>query len=137
MPIQYDKEAVGQTADLGTIEITEQMIRDYAVAVGARPPAEGEDVVAAPMFCNVLTAGGGRPQVKIEGSRRQFMAGQTFEPLAPVRAGDRLTCTARIHEVYEKTGRSGNMLFVIRENTFTNQDGVVVARIYHRAVHQE
>ena len=137
MPIQWDKSVVGESADLGTFEITEQMIRDYAEAVGASPPEAGEDLVAPPLFCNVLTTGGGGPRVKIEGSRRQFMAGQTYEPCAPVRPGDRLTGTARIHEIYEKTGRSGSMLFVIRENSFTNQDGVVVAKIYHRAVHQE
>ena len=137
MPIQYDKSVVGQTADLGTTEITEQMIRDYAVAVGAPAAEPGQDLVAPPMFCNILTTGGGAPHVKIEGGRRQFMAGQSYEPFAPVRAGDRLTCTARIADIYEKTGRSGSMLFVVREHTFTNQNDQVVAKIRHSAVIQE
>ena len=33
----------------------------------------------------------------------------------------------RIAEVYEKTGRSGNMIFVIRESELTNQHGDKVA----------
>lgn len=135
MPIQYDKSALNDTADLGTFEITEQMVRDYAVAVGAPDP--GSDGEAAPCFCNILIAGADRPKVQIEGGRRRFMAGQSYEPLAPVRAGDRLTGVARIADIYEKTGRSGSMLFVVRETTFTNQNDVDVAKIRHSAVIQE
>ena len=50
-----------------------------------------------------------------------------MEPLAPVKAGDVLTCTARVKDVYQKTGRSGTMAFLVVENTFVNQHGEAVA----------
>ena len=58
-----------------------------------------------------------------------YMAGQYIEPEALVRAGDVLTCVARVKSVYKKTGRSGPMAFVVREHTFTNQRGETVARV--------
>ena len=47
----------------------------------------------------------------------------------PVRPGDTLTARASIHDVYDKTGRSGTMVFVIHRMDFTNQEGVAVATV--------
>ncbi|HEX2173142.1 MAG TPA: MaoC family dehydratase N-terminal domain-containing protein [Dehalococcoidia bacterium] len=137
MPIQYDKSDIGKAADLGTHEVTAEMFRDYAAALGATLEGDAKDWVAPPLFCNVLTSGGAQPETKIEGGRRRFAANQSYEPLAPIRVGDRLSATARITEMYEKTGRSGAMLFVVRETTFTNQDKTDVAKIRHSMVVQE
>lgn len=137
MAITYDRAAVGQSAEVGTYEITEQMIRDYVTAMGGTLAQDDRSVVAPPLFCNVLIGGGGGPKVQVEGGRRQFMAGQSYEPLAPVRAGDRITVTTSIADMYEKTGRSGGMLFVVRETAFTNQAQVTVAKVRQSAVIQE
>jgi hydroxyacyl-ACP dehydratase HTD2-like protein with hotdog domain len=40
---------------------------------------------------------------------------QEYSYERPIRAGDRLTCVARIADVYEKEGRLGTMTFVIAE----------------------
>ena len=42
-------------------------------------------------------------------------------------SGDVLKCVARVKAVYKKTGRSGPMVFVVREHRFINQRGVIVA----------
>ena len=51
--------------------------------------------------------------------------------MAPVYAGDVLTATARVADVYEKAGsRGGTMTFGVLETTFTNQRGekVLISR---------
>lgn len=50
-------------------------------------------------------------------------AGDDFEMFAPIRPGDTLTCREKITDAYEKQGRSGHLIFVVREKTFTNQHG--------------
>jgi hypothetical protein len=37
-----------------------------------------------------------------------------------------------VKEIYEKTGRSGSMVFVVVRSTVQNQNGEVVAHIDHR-----
>jgi len=53
-------------------------------------------------------------------------AGDDFQFFTVVRPGDTLTCRERMVGAYEKTGRSGNLIFVNREKTFTNQYGRIV-----------
>lgn len=56
--------------------------------------------------------------------------------ISPIRVGDRITMASRIIEVYEKTGRTGTMVFMVIGSTLKNQDGNVVARIDHRFMHR-
>src|SRR5262249_61277900 len=59
--------------------------------------------------------------------RRLLHGEQEFEYLAPVYAGDTLTATGRVADVYEKAGsRGGVMTFGVIETTFTNQRGEAV-----------
>ena len=47
----------------------------------------------------------------------------------PIREGDVLEGAATIADVYDKTGRSGTMVFIIQRMGFTNQDGEHVADV--------
>ncbi len=44
---------------------------------------------------------------------------------------------SEIHDVYEKTGRSGSMLFRVHRMTFSNQSGEVVSVVDWRMVVRE
>ncbi|MEX1124165.1 MAG: MaoC family dehydratase N-terminal domain-containing protein, partial [Acidimicrobiia bacterium] len=60
---------------------------------------------------------------------RRAMAGETaIEVGEPVVAGDVITVRKRLAEMYEKEGRTGPLVFVEMEFTFTNQRGKLVAR---------
>ena len=59
----------------------------------------------------------------------QAQTGSRVRLLATVVAGDRLTSSSRLKDVYAKTGRSGAMVFCLWEHTFRNQDGEVVAEV--------
>jgi N-terminal half of MaoC dehydratase len=60
--------------------------------------------------------------------------GNRFEYLEPVQVGDRITATGRIADVYEKSGSSGNLLFIIFETDYVNQEGRTVARLRGTAI---
>ena len=60
--------------------------------------------------------------------------GNRFEYFEPVRAGDRIKATGRIAEVYEKSGSSGNLLFIIFETSYVNQHGKLAARVRGTAI---
>jgi len=51
-----------------------------------------------------------------------------FPPGEPVCAGDTITVTSKLREVYAKTGRTGTMAFIVFEVTYRNQLGQMVAQ---------
>jgi hydroxyacyl-ACP dehydratase HTD2-like protein with hotdog domain len=65
------------------------------------------------------------------------MAGETTIDLGvPIHAGDTITLNKRIVELYEKTGRSGTLVFVKTEFVFTNQDGEQVMREHFTRIYR-
>jgi hypothetical protein len=60
--------------------------------------------------------------------------GNRFEYFEPVNVGDRITATGRVADVYEKTGSSGSLLFIIFETDYVNQHGRTVARLRGTAI---
>jgi acyl dehydratase len=51
---------------------------------------------------------------------------QEFEYFAPICAGDRITITSRIADMFDKKG--GALEFVVSVSTYTNQNGQLVAK---------
>lgn len=50
----------------------------------------------------------------------------------PIRAGDSITIESQLRETYEKTGRTGTMVFIVFRSTLKNQHREVVAHIDYR-----
>lgn len=110
--------------------------RDAAMAFGF------SDVVAPAMFPYVIRMHASTlvppDQLEPDGSpsaevpplpTRRAMAGETaIEVGVPVVAGDRITVSKRLADMYEKEGRSGPLVFVQMEYEFTNQNGETVFR---------
>lgn len=60
---------------------------------------------------------------------KRAMAGETSITFGvPIVAGDVVSVRKRLSDMYEKEGRSGPLVFVTMEFTFTNQRGETVAR---------
>ena len=68
---------------------------------------------------------------------RCFDAGKSIEFHAAVRAGDQITGKSEIHDIFEKSGRSGTMLFIVHRMNFFNQQGVHLATVDWRLVQRE
>lgn len=74
---------------------------------------------------NILTA---------SGHIRNMVGELDYEFFQPVRAGDILAATRTITDVYERQGKTGTLVFVVLDTTYTNQHGDLVARERHIGV---
>jgi hypothetical protein len=70
-------------------------------------------------------------------SHQGFDAGKCVENHAPMRPGDRIVARSEIHDIYTKTGRSGDMLFIVHRMRFTNQQGELVSIVDWRLVQNQ
>ncbi len=127
-------EWIGHQFDEATFPVTSEDMVAWAEACGETDPRfidpADEDFQAHPNFTACLTTGRMLPEgfPKI-GPGFGIDGGKTVEIHAPVRPGDVLTGRASIHDVYDKTGRSGTMVFIIHRMDFFNQDGTAVSTV--------
>ncbi|MGH7933101.1 MAG: FAS1-like dehydratase domain-containing protein [Candidatus Binataceae bacterium] len=141
--IDYDPTLVGRVFEAESpIHVSAKMIADFCAAIGETNPlyTDGETaqkgpygvLVAPPSYAAAFRDGDNiSEQVSRYGTRR-LAAGMDVDFVIPIRAGDSVTIVSSIKEVYEKTGRSGAMIFVVIRSTLKNQHGEVVAYIDHR-----
>ena len=54
-----------------------------------------------------------------------------------INVGDTIKAVGTITDVYEKTGRTGTMVFVVNQTEYFNQDNVLVATRQASMVHRE
>jgi acyl dehydratase len=133
-----DTQAIGKRYEPVDYEVGLEKIREYASAVGEGDPvyhnreaaraAGFRDAVAPPMFAVVysnraMAAALFDPEVGIDFARL-LHAGQEFAWSEPVCAGDTITTSASVSEIYEKGGHG----FYVFESVSTNQDGQEVVR---------
>jgi acyl dehydratase len=135
LPLGIDASLIGAEFDSSTSEpVTAEDIREYAASVGElHSDYLGPNPVGPPTFC--VKFHGARfhhtaiPREAFQGS---FHAGSDIHFGAPIRPGDVIHTRNALHEVYEKTGRTGSMVFVVSRQTLTNQRGEMVAVIDSR-----
>lgn len=132
-------------------EVGSTDIMKYSHAIGETDPIHFDraaavdagyaDIVAPPFFPYVIRMHGAhlvpRGDLDPDGSSSadvppvettRAMAGElSIEIGEPIVAGDTVTVSKRITDMYEKEGRSGALVFVTMEFTFTNQRGENVA----------
>ena len=102
-------------------------VRRFAAAIGDPNPRWTKE--APPTFL-VALAPVALHLAEAEGYGKGWLnGGNRFEYFAPALIGDRITATGRVADVYEKGGSSGNLLFIIFETEYLNQDGVLVAKL--------
>jgi hypothetical protein len=68
---------------------------------------------------------------------RCFDAGKAVEVFGTIRPGDRIVGRSELADIYEKTGRSGAMLFIVHRMNFYNQRGEHLSRVDWRLVERD
>jgi acyl dehydratase len=142
MPLAVDPAIIGQEFDRASYgPVTADELIAFAKALGETRPEythPGPDLVGHPTFCVRYKGNKFYPEnlPRTINIRTGFDAGKDLELGAPVRPGDTIDVRCTLHEVYEKTGRSGSMIFVVIRFTMTNQRGEVVAVIDNRFMHR-
>lgn len=130
-------------------EVYEKEIRRYCYAVGDLNPVYLDEeeakrsryggIVAPPMFYDIPNMQefsldelkeDGLPEAEFNlpiKATRTMAGGKEVEFFKPMRPGDIITRVGKIVDIYEKEGRNGPLAFTIFGNSYTNQDGELVA----------
>jgi len=137
---------VGEELEPYTYEVERSWIRCFAGALGDRSPLWSDEehaklhgpfeaLTAPPTFYIALD-----PVETKELTIQAFLDDLPYkrtihangfnevEYFQPIRAGDVITVTTTYTEIIEKDGRSGRLLFPVRENVYRNQRGELVAK---------
>jgi len=141
--IEYGSIRDGRTFESANpVQVTRELIADFCAAIGETNPLYTDPeaaragphggLVAPPSLAAIFGDGENIFEHFPEFDRRRLAAGMEVEFVAPIRAGDSITTVSRVKEIYEKTGRSGAMLFIVVSSELRKQDGEIAARIEHR-----
>jgi acyl dehydratase len=143
MALEFDRSIIGQVFDETSFPpVTKEEILEFATALGEKNPLYTDEakaakgpyggLVAPPTLVTKLRAKKFTPEHLPKFGKVGFDGGRDLEIHAPIRPGDVLTMVSTIHDIYEKTGRTGSMYFIVIRNEVTNQKGEKVAVIDHR-----
>ena len=128
MALDFDRSIIGSEFDRTVFApVTKEAIVEYASTSGEPAP---NDMTAPPTFVVRLRGHRWMPENMPKSlGRAGFDAGKDIEFGAPVRIGDVLTAVSSVHDIYEKTGRTGSMAFVVLRTLVSNQRDERVAII--------
>jgi len=118
---------IGSTAPSITATVEAGHLKRFTEAIGDHDPRWLKE--APPTFLVALAPPSMHLAEAEEYGKGWLNGGNRFEYLEPVKVGDRITATGRVADVYEKTGSSGSLLFIIFETEYVNQHGRTVARL--------
>jgi len=136
------RKTIGVEGSPRRLEVDRTMIRLFARAVGHTDPVfydadearkQGyRDIIAPPGYLGtpVFEPGdGGQPRVRPGGMTRGLNAGNDYEYLDVITAGDVLEARSKTVDIAERQGSLGPMLITTTETTYTRLgDGKVVAK---------
>jgi 3-methylfumaryl-CoA hydratase len=130
---------VGVEFDEARFTIDRQKMLDWAAACGETDSRfvdpDDPDFQAHPTFTAQYSSRQWLPDGFPElGNGRGIDGGKSVELHRPIRAGDVLTAKAMIADIYDKTGRSGTMIFIVHRMVFTNQHGEPAATVDWRMI---
>jgi hypothetical protein len=140
--MDMDRSILGKEFDRTDTEpVTADELIAFARSLGERDPryvTPGADLVAHPTYC-VRYRGrkffpDNLPAALVQ--RASLDAGKDIELGAAIRPGDRIRVVSSVHDLYEKTGRSGTMTFVVVRFVLTNQRDEHVATIDNRMMYR-
>lgn len=145
--LEYDASWVGKEFDRYRYEVTKEEIVEFAKSVGETNPLYVDEayakttahggLIAPPTFCVVFRSQARLPDLKLNYGKRGVDGGKECRFYQPIRPGDTITGVDRIAEVYEKTGRSGSMIFIVRESELRNQHGETVAVVRQSLIRRD
>jgi acyl dehydratase len=139
LELDYNKSLYGVEHRAGPFPVTRELVQAFSIGIGETSPvftdvetaraAGYADLLAPPTLCTIFVRQIQLPSIDLEFGKISMHAGQRVQSIAPILAGDQLSASSHLKDVYAKTGRTGTMVFVVWETTFSKQDGTVVAEV--------
>ncbi len=121
---EMDRSFIGEEFDHTVFDpVRREDVLEYMAATGeTQPPANaGDELIAPPTFVVRLRGRRFMPSNLPKELRIGLDAGKDIEFGVPVRVGDVLTASSTVHDIFEKTGRTGTMKFLVLRTVVTNQ----------------
>ena len=133
MAVNYDPNLIGKVFETTEpVEVKAERIQKFSEILGETRPEYKDGKTAPPAYAVTFRNGRQFFEHVPRFGRAGFDAGKDLELGVPIRPGDNITLSSAVKEIYDKTGRTGTMVFVVIRSTLTNQKGEVVAHIDHR-----
>lgn len=119
-----DPAIIGTVSAPATFEVEKGAIRKFAEAIGDPDPAYQRGEIAPPTFPTTFRV----PVPGLAGiDPARFIHGsEEYTYQRPLRAGDVLTCRRRVADVFTRTGKLGEMTFVVAELEGRDPAGALV-----------
>jgi hypothetical protein len=135
-----DSGLIGKVFEASSpVHVTAEMIEDFCAAISEGIASHQKSVsnsLDGTLVAPLSISGSFRAAEDIfdhlPRNERRLLASMELEFILPICAGDTITVTSEVAEVYEKTGRSGRLVFTVIRSTLRNQKGDAVTRIDHR-----
>lgn len=147
MANQINKSVVGKEYAPYVVTVERGKIKEFARAIGDLNPfyvderigqaSEWGDIIAPPTFATTF-----RDEAAADALLRDLGTDisrvlhgeQEFELARPIQPGQTYVCRTKILDIYEKTGKSGPMAFVVRETAITDRTNEIVGTMRHITV---
>ena len=115
MPI--DKNLIGASSAPQTFEVSQEAVQRFIEAIeDTSAQDEAPLQYAPPTFPTTFRMR--VPGLELDGSKMQLLHGeQEYNYTRRLRVGEKVTCTVRIADIRERSGRNGSMTFVVTETT--------------------
>jgi len=140
MPIQINHAVKGKEYPPYAVTVERGKIKEFARAIGDESPfylddevgraSPWGDIIAPPTFPVTFRNDKAGTETLLHDLGvdigRILHGEQEFEHFKPILPGRTYLCRGRITDIYEKTGKSGPMAFVVRETTITDGDNDIV-----------
>jgi len=148
MPIQVNRGVVGREYPPFSVTLERGKIKEFARAIGDLNPfylddevgaaSEWGDIIAPPTFAVTFRderAGAGALLRDLGVDIARVLHGeQEAEIVRQLTPGETYLCRTKVVDIYEKTGKSGPMAFVVRETAITDRTNEIVATMRHITV---
>jgi acyl dehydratase len=141
MPLQVNKAVVGKEYPPYAVTVERGKIKEFARAIDDLNPfylddtvggaSPWGDVIAPPTFAVTFRSEAGDSAALLRDLgvdiSRVLHGEQEFEIHRQILPGETFVCRTRVVDVYEKSGRTGPMAFVVRETAVTDRTNEIVA----------
>ncbi len=134
---ELDPALIGKVFNASApVRVTAEMIVEFCAAIGMPVERDSSNGADAPVIAPLSISGSFRAAEDIfdhlPPNERRLLASMELEFVAPIKSGDEIRISSHVAEVYEKTGRSGGLVFTVIRSVLKNQRGEIVTRIDHR-----
>ena len=140
MPIQLNRGVVGKEYPPYAVTVERGKIKEFARALGDLNPfylddevgraSQWGDIITPPTFPISFRDETGVLLRDLGTDVSRLLHGeQEFEIVRQLRPGETYLCRSKVLDLYEKTGKSGPMGFVVRETAVTDAHNEIVAKM--------